>query len=76
MSPIGNCIRNGRVARRVRNARAEEIGPTAEPSHANTPYWLLWLTGTVAFVLCIVAFVLWGINGASTLFDVMVALCT
>ena len=30
---------------------------------ANTPYWLLWSTGIVAFVLCIVAFVLWGTNG-------------
>ena len=75
MSHIGNRIRNGRVARRVRNARAKEVGPAAEPSRANTPYWLLWLTGTVAFVLCIVAFVLWGINGASTLFDMIVALC-
>jgi len=27
-------------------------------------------------VLCVVAFVLWGINGASTLFDMIVALCT
>ena len=32
--------------------------------------------GIVAFVLCIVAFVLWGINGAGTLFDRIVALCT
>jgi hypothetical protein len=38
---IGNRIRNGQVARRVLNARAEEIGSAAEPSHANTPYWLL-----------------------------------
>jgi hypothetical protein len=42
----------------------------------DTPYWLLWSTGIVAFVLSIVAFVLWGINGASTLFDMIVALCT
>ena len=76
MSPIGNCIRNGRVARRVRNARAEEIGPTAELSHANTPYWLLWSTGIVALALCVAAFVLWGINGAGTLFDMIVAFCT
>jgi hypothetical protein len=76
MSPIGHSIRQGRVARRVRNARTEAIGPAAAPSHAGTSYWLLWLTGTIAFVLCILAFALWGINGASTLFDVMVALCT
>ena len=56
--------------------RAEQISPGAEPSPANTPYWLLWSTGIVAFVLCIVAFVLWGTNGASTLFDMIVAFCT
>ena len=76
MSPIGNRIRNGRAELRGRNEPAEEISSVAEPTHANAPYWLLSLTGTVAFVLCIVAFVLWGINGASTLFDMMVALCT
>ncbi len=48
----------------------------AEPSPADTPYRLLWSTGIVAVVLCIVAFVLWGINGAGTLFDMIVALCT
>jgi hypothetical protein len=56
--------------------RAEQIGPAAKSSSPNTPYRLLWSTGIIAFVLCIVAFVLWGINGASTLFDMMVALCT
>jgi hypothetical protein len=76
MSPIGNPTRNSRADRRGGNAAAEERGLVAELSRANTPYWLLWLTGTVAFVLCIVAFVLWGVNGASTLFDMMVALCT
>jgi hypothetical protein len=30
----------------------------------------------ITFVLCIVAFVLWGTNGASTLFDMIVAFCT
>jgi hypothetical protein len=76
MSTIGTRIRNGRIARLFRNTRAELIGPGAPPSSANTPYWLLWSTGIVAFVLCIVAFVLWGINGASTLFDMIVAFCT
>jgi hypothetical protein len=45
-------------------------------SAIGTPYWLLWSTGIVAVVLSIVAFVLWGINGPSTLFDMIVALCT
>lgn len=76
MSTIGTRIRNGRVARLVRNARGEQPGSAAEPPPANTPYWLLWSTGIVAFALCIVAFVLWGTNGASTLFDMIVALCT
>lgn len=42
----------------------------------NTPHALLWSTGIIAFILGIVAFVLWAINGAGTLFDMMVALCT
>ncbi len=59
----------------VQNTRAEQISPAAQPLPANTPYRLLWSTGIIAFVLCIVAFMLWGINGAGTLFDMMVALC-
>ena len=50
------------------------LAPNRRPQ--NTPYWLLWSTGIVAFVLCIVAFVLWGFGGASTLFDMIVAFCT
>jgi hypothetical protein len=50
--------------------------PVAEPSSTKPPYRLLWSTGIVAFVLCIVAFVLWGVNGASTLFDMVVAICS
>jgi hypothetical protein len=76
MSTIGTRIRYGRVARLARNTRAEQVSTAAEPSSADTPYRLLWSTGIVAFVLCLVAFVLWGINGASTLFDMIVALCT
>jgi len=48
----------------------------AEPPAANTPYWLLWSAGIAAVVLSIAAFVLWGTSGASTLFDMIVALCT
>ena len=76
MSTNGTRIRSGPVARLVRNTRAEQTSRAGEPSPANPPYWLLWSTGIVAFVLCIVAFVLWGINGASTLFDMIVAFCT
>ena len=43
---------------------------------SNTPHGLLWSTGIIAFVLVIVAVVRWGINGAGTLFDMLVALCT
>jgi hypothetical protein len=76
MSPIGTRIRDGRIARLARNTRAEQLSPAAESPAANTPYRLLWSTGIVAFVLCAVAFVLWGVNGANTLFDMLVALCT
>jgi len=48
----------------------------AEQSPARTPYGLLWTTGIAAVVLSIAAFILWGTNGASTLFDMIVALCT
>lgn len=54
----------------------QRTSPAAEPSPAKTPYWLLWSTGIIAVVLCVAAFVLWGINGTSTLFDMIVALCT
>ena len=76
MSTIGTRIRNRRVARLFRNTGAEQISPATESLPANTPYWLLWSTGIVALVLGIVAFVLWGISGAGTLFDMIVALCT
>ena len=76
MSTTGARIRDGRVARLARNARAEQMSPAAEPSPAHTPYRLLWSTGIVALVLGVAAFVLWGLNGASTLFDMIVVLCT
>ena len=46
-----------------------------EVPHADTPYRLLWCSGIIAFVLCVIAFFLWGITGAGTLFDMIVALC-
>ena len=76
MSTIRTRIRNSHSARFVRRTRAAQITTVTGASPADTPYWLLWSTGIVAFVLSIVAFVLWGINGASTLFDMIVALCT
>jgi hypothetical protein len=52
------------------------VGTRKGLSPTNMPYRLLWSTGIIAFILGIAAFVLWGINGAGTLFDMMVALCT
>ena len=75
MNAIGTRIRNGHLARFFQRARAEEICFVTEVSPAETPYWLLWSTGIVASVLCIAAFALWSVNGASTLFDMIVALC-
>jgi hypothetical protein len=43
---------------------------------AATPHRLLWSTGVVALLLCAVAFALWGINGTTTLFDMVAAFCT
>ena len=76
MSTIGTRIRDGRVARRARNTRAEQISTAAEPSPADTPYRLLWSTGIVALLLGVAAFALWGLNGAGTLFDMIAAFCT
>jgi hypothetical protein len=76
VSTVGAPTRSGRAARLVRNTSAEEIFPAAEASRKNPPHRLLWSTGIIAFVLAIVAFVLWGINGAGILFDMIVALCT
>jgi hypothetical protein len=47
----------------------------AQPSSGTPPRRLLWSVGIAAFVLGICAFVLWGINGAGTLFDMMAAFC-
>src|SRR5436190_11465582 len=44
----------------------------ADPPPANTPYWLLWSIGIIALMLSIVAFMLWGLNGPGTLFDMIV----
>ena len=77
MTDFGTDIRDGRVARSMQEPRAPALNPAAaETVLVDTPYWLLWSTGTIALVLCALAFVLWGINGASTLFDMIVALCT
>ena len=41
----------------------------------DTPYRLLWVAGTATFLLCIAAFVLWGLGGAGILLDAIVSLC-
>jgi hypothetical protein len=58
-------------------SRIENRGARAgDAATAATPYWLLWSAGIAGAVLCLVAFVLWGMTGASTLFDMIVALCS
>jgi hypothetical protein len=42
----------------------------------DTPYRLLWVAGTAALLLSAAAFVLWGLGGASILFDAIIAFCT
>ena len=76
MSKIGSRLRNGHGAPLARYSRAEQIRPAAAPTLDNTPYRLLWWTGIVAVVLGIAAFALWGLYGAGTLFDMMIALCS
>lgn len=76
MRAFGTGVRKNRVARLATHTRAEQISPAAGPSPADTPFFLLWSTGIIALVLSVVAFVFWGISGTSTLFDMIVALCT
>ena len=76
MSTTDARIRDGRVARLARGTRAEQMSPAVEPPPAHTPYRLLWSTGIAALVLAAAAFVLWGLNGAGTLFDMIAAFCT
>ena len=77
MSRIGARLRNGRGTPLTQNPHAEQIRIAAAPSlDNNTPYRLLWSTGIVAVVLGIAAFMVWGLHGAGTLFDMMVALCS
>ena len=42
---------------------------------AASPIALLWVAGVAASVVAIVAFVLWGTQGATLLFDMIVAMC-
>jgi len=42
----------------------------------DTPYRLLWVAGTAAFLLCITAFMLWGLGGAGILYDMILAFCS
>jgi hypothetical protein len=66
---------SGRARRRVRSARAEPPTAGVQPPSGGTPYGVLWSAGMVAFVICVLAFVLWGINGAGTLLDMIAAFC-
>jgi hypothetical protein len=65
------------VTQSQKNSRSRAgLSPIFRASPADTPYLVLWLIGGVAFVLCVVAFALWGITGSITLFDMTIALCT
>jgi hypothetical protein len=76
MSNIGTGTPKAPTNSATSDARAEQLSSIATPAAAKTPYFLLWSTGIIAVVLCVAAFVLWGSQGASTLFDMIVALCT
>ena len=67
---------NGRAHWRVWSACAKPPTARVQPSGGGTPYGVLWSAGVVAFVICVFAFVLWGINGAGTLLDMIAAFCS
>jgi hypothetical protein len=76
MKAVGRSIRNGGADRLFLDRRVEQIDLPAAQSAADPPSRLLWSIGIIAAMLSIAAFLLWGINGASTLFDMMAALCS
>jgi len=75
MSGLTARIRNDWAAGLARSARPNLSAEDAQPSPDNTPRRLLWSVGIVAFVLSILTFMLWAINGAGTLFDMIAAFC-
>jgi hypothetical protein len=75
MSTIGTNWRVGRIARLVRSPAIGQRPAGIKPSSPSTPYVLLWSTGVVAVVLGVAALLLWGLNGAATLLDMIVAFC-
>jgi hypothetical protein len=48
---------------------------TAARTANDPPHPLLWATGIIAVALAAAAFVLWGVIGPGTLFDLAAALC-
>ena len=58
------------------DARADQPKHGRPVCGAKDALLLLWSTGIAAVVIGIAAFVLWGVTGVSTLFDMIVALCT
>jgi hypothetical protein len=68
-------IRDGGAARLARSPGTRSPAKDTQPSPGTTPRRLLWSVGAAAFVLGIGAFVLWGINGAGTLFDMIALFC-
>ena len=68
MSAIGARLRKAGGSARPDTVRATTRRPRGALS-------AIVVDGVVAFLLCVVAFVFWGINGASTLLDLVAALC-
>jgi hypothetical protein len=68
-------IRDGGAARLACSPGAKSPAKDAQPSPGTPPRRLLWSVGVAGSVLGIIAFVLWGINGAGTLFDMIAAFC-
>lgn len=72
MSAVGAPLRNdnGSVPLSDRCTKVDK-SPPRDPPHR-----LLWSTGGIVILLSLAAFAYWGLYGAGTLFDLVVALCT
>jgi hypothetical protein len=53
----------------------EQAMRTAESLPRTVPRWFLWAAGAVAVAVALAVFLLWGIYGATFIFDLIAAYC-
>jgi hypothetical protein len=53
------------------------MSPVSEVRNSaqSLPRWLAWLVGALGVALCLLTFLLWGLNGPAYILDLIVAFC-